>query len=39
MEARRNAYKMLVRKSEGKRLIEKDQDMGGWIILKWIFER
>jgi hypothetical protein len=31
MEEKRNAHRMLVEKP--------DQDVGGWIILKWILER
>jgi hypothetical protein len=38
MGAKRNAYGLLVGKSEGERPIE-DQDIGGWIILKCIIER
>jgi hypothetical protein len=33
---KRNAYRLLVGKSEGKK---KDQDVDGWIILRWILER
>jgi hypothetical protein len=33
-----NAYRLLVGKSEGKNHWE-DQDVGGWIILGWIFKR
>jgi hypothetical protein len=36
--AKRNAYRILVGKPEGKSLLE-DQDVGGWIILKYILER
>jgi hypothetical protein len=35
---KRNAYRILVGKPEGKNYQEK-QDVGGWIILKWILER
>jgi hypothetical protein len=35
MEEKSNAYRTLVGKPEGKR----PQDVGGWIILKWILER
>jgi hypothetical protein len=35
---KRNAYMILVGKSEGKRSLD-DQDVGGWTILKWILER
>jgi hypothetical protein len=38
MGARRNAYRILVRKPEGKNHLE-DQDVDGWTILKWILER
>jgi hypothetical protein len=34
MEEMRNAYRLLVGKPEGK-----DQDIGEWIILRWILER
>jgi hypothetical protein len=34
----RDAYRILVRKSEGKRSWE-DQEVGGWAILKWILEK
>jgi hypothetical protein len=34
---KRNAYMLLVRKSEGKRPLE-DQGVGGWIALRWILE-
>jgi hypothetical protein len=37
MEEKRNAYRMLVGKPEGKNWEE--QDVGGWIVLKWILER
>jgi hypothetical protein len=32
---KRNAYRILVGKPEGKRPLE-DRDIGGWILLKWI---
>jgi hypothetical protein len=35
---KRNACRLLVGKPEGKDHWE-DQDLGVWIILKWIFER
>jgi hypothetical protein len=35
---KRNAFRLLVRKPEGKNHKE-DQDVGGWIILGWILER
>jgi hypothetical protein len=31
---KRNAYRILVEKPEGKRDHYEDQDVGGWIILK-----
>jgi hypothetical protein len=33
---RRNAYRILVGKSEGQRPLG-NQNVSGWIILKWIF--
>jgi hypothetical protein len=38
MAEKRNAYRILVGKPEGKRPRE-DQDVCGWTILKWILER
>jgi hypothetical protein len=38
MGEKRNAYRLLVGKPEGKNHYE-DQDIGGWIILGWILER
>jgi hypothetical protein len=38
MNEKRNAYRILVGKPEGKNHLE-DQDIGGWPILKWILER
>jgi hypothetical protein len=38
MRGRRNAYRLLVGKLKGRKYWE-DQDVGGWIILKWISER
>jgi hypothetical protein len=35
---KRNAYRILMRKPEGKRHQE-DQNIGGWVILKCILER
>jgi hypothetical protein len=36
--AKRNAYRILVGRPEGKTPVE-DQDVSGWIILKLILER
>jgi hypothetical protein len=38
MEVKGNAYRILVGKPEGKRPLE-NQDVGQWIILRWILER
>jgi hypothetical protein len=38
MGEKRNAYRILVGKPEGKDHWE-DEDLGGWTILKWILER
>jgi hypothetical protein len=38
MGEKRNAYRISVGESEGRDHSE-DQDVGGWIILKWILER
>jgi hypothetical protein len=38
MGEKRNAYRILMGNPEGKSHCE-DQDVGGWIILKWILER
>jgi hypothetical protein len=38
MGEKRNAYRILVGKPEGKNHWE-DQDVCGWTILKWILER
>jgi hypothetical protein len=38
MVERRNAYRILMRKSEG-RIPLGNQHVGGWTILKWILER
>jgi hypothetical protein len=35
---KRNAYRILVGRPEGKRSLE-DQDVGALIILKWILKR
>jgi hypothetical protein len=37
MGSKRNAYTIHVGKPEGKRTLE-NQDVSGWIILKWILE-
>jgi hypothetical protein len=37
MGAKRNAYRILLRKSEGKRPLGRPKR--GWTILKWILER
>jgi hypothetical protein len=36
---KRNAHRIMVGKSEGKSPPREAQDVGGWIILKWILER
>jgi hypothetical protein len=38
MGEKRNAYRILMENLEGKNHWE-DQDVRGWTILKWIFER
>jgi hypothetical protein len=38
MVERRNAYRIMVGKPEGKSPLE-DQDVGWWTMLKWILER
>jgi hypothetical protein len=38
MRKNRNAYRILVG-SQKERDHYEDQDVGGWIILKWILER
>jgi hypothetical protein len=38
MEKKRNGNTILVGKPEGKKPLGR-QDVGGWIILKWILER
>jgi hypothetical protein len=38
-QEKRNAYRSLVRKTEEKRAHLEDQDVGTWIILKWILDR
>jgi hypothetical protein len=37
MGEKRNVYRLLVEKQEGKRLLERPEE-GGWIILEWILE-
>jgi hypothetical protein len=37
MGTKRNAYRILVGKPEGKRPLD-NQEVGGWIMLKWILE-
>jgi hypothetical protein len=39
MGAKRNAYKILVGNTEGKRSLGRPQNVCGWTILKWILER
>jgi hypothetical protein len=39
MGEKRNVYRILVGKPEGKRPLGEDQDVDGWTILKWILER
>jgi hypothetical protein len=36
MREKRNAYRILVGKPEGKRTLGRP-DVGGWIILKWLW--
>jgi hypothetical protein len=38
MGAKRNAYRILVGKPEGKRPVGRP-NLSGWTILKWILER
>jgi hypothetical protein len=38
MGEKRHAHRLLVGKPEGKNHQE-DQDVGGWIVLRWILER
>jgi hypothetical protein len=38
MGEKRNPYRILLGKPEGKRPLGR-QDVGGWIILRWILER
>jgi hypothetical protein len=37
MREKRNAYRILVGKPDGKNHYQ-DQDVGGWTIVKWILE-
>jgi hypothetical protein len=37
MNEKRSAYRILVRKSDGKRPLGRPRHI--WVILKWIFER
>jgi hypothetical protein len=39
MEEKRNAYRLLVGKPEGKRPLGRHQDIGGWIMSGWILEK
>jgi hypothetical protein len=39
MGEKKNAYRVLVGKPEVKRDHWEEQDIGGWIILKWILEK
>jgi hypothetical protein len=39
MGEKRNVYRLLVGKPEGKRPLGRPRDVGGWIILGWILER
>jgi hypothetical protein len=34
----RNAHRILEGKPEGKRILG-SQDVGGWVILKWVIDR
>jgi hypothetical protein len=40
-EEKKNAYKLLMRKPEGKRSLERPGRgwVGGWITMRWIWER
>jgi hypothetical protein len=38
MGKKRNAYRLLV-ESQKERDRKEDQDVGGWVILRWILER
>jgi hypothetical protein len=39
MRKKRNSYRVLVGKPEGKRPLKEDNDVGGGIILKWTLEK
>jgi hypothetical protein len=39
MEEKRNAYRILVGKPEGKRSLGRPRHIYGWTILKWILEK
>jgi hypothetical protein len=39
MGKKRNVYRLLVGKPEGKRPLGRPRHIGGWIILGWILER
>jgi hypothetical protein len=39
MEEKRNAYRLLMGKPEGKRPLGRPRRRWGWIILRWILER
>jgi hypothetical protein len=38
IEEKRNAHRLFIGNPKGKRLLE-NQDIDGWIILRWIVER
>jgi hypothetical protein len=37
MREKRNAYRLLVGKPEGKRPL-REEDIGGWIVLRWVLD-